>query len=554
MNTLTLRCFSKEELIEKILDLDKNQKELLIVVNNQITLIHDLGIKNEVLIKENELLRNQNGILKKTPQKPVLKPNKLENSSSDEKEPIAKKKWSKTSKKLTPTEIIILQPTVSVPATAIFKGYKTYLVQEVEFKIRVIEYRIARYEIEDGKILQAQLPKEIEGSHFGPELIKYIIYQNQKLRVPQGKILEDLIDKGIQISEGQINNILANSVELFKAEQQDIFQAGLTTAQYLQADDTGAIHKNKNGVSTYIGNELFSYFVTTDSKSRLNLLNILSQNKDEYVVNDVTRSYMATKSKNHSKLIEAFLTKYKDQKFTGQDAWQKILTDFVFSDKCITRGHMKSLTEGALYGYLFSQGLGHLVFLSDGAPQFKIFKHALCWVHIIRSINNLIPKTESEQIEYKAAMSIIQDYYAKLKTYKIKPHEDFKQELLAEFDQIFYKTNYNFSELQDGMININKYKNSLLLVLDYPFLPLHNNGSEREVREHVIKRKISGGTRSDTGRDVRDVFTTLSKTCQKHKISFWSFLSDRLHHTAEIPNLGNLIIQKAASMQPPPRL
>jgi len=79
MNTLTLRCFSKEELIEKILDLDKNQKELLIVVNNQITLIHDLGIKNEVLIKENELLRNQNGILKKTPQKPVLKPNKLEN-------------------------------------------------------------------------------------------------------------------------------------------------------------------------------------------------------------------------------------------------------------------------------------------------------------------------------------------------------------------------------------------------------------------------------------------------------------------------------------------
>jgi hypothetical protein len=53
------------------------------------------------------------------------------------------------------------------------------------------------------------------------------------------------------------------------------------------------------------------------------------------------------------------------------------------------------------------------------------------------------------------------------------------------------------------------------MVLDRPEIPLHTNGSENDVRCQVTKRKVSGGTRSDMGRDCRDAFLGLNKTCAK---------------------------------------
>jgi hypothetical protein len=40
--------------------------------------------------------------------------------------------------------------------------------------------------------------------------------------------------------------------------------------------------------------------------------------------------------------------------------------------------------------------------------------------------------------------------------------------------------------------------------LDRPDIPLHTNSSKRDLRAQVIKRKISGATRSDAGRQCRD--------------------------------------------------
>ena len=60
----------------------------------------------------------------------------------------------------------------------------------------------------------------------------------------------------------------------------------------------------------------------------------------------------------------------------------------------------------------------------------------------------------------------------------------------------------------------------LLAVLDHPHIPLHTNGSENDIRCQVTKRKVSGGTRSDIGRDCRDAFLGLAKTCAS-----WAWLS-----------------------------
>ena len=64
--------------------------------------------------------------------------------------------------------------------------------------------------------------------------------------------------------------------------------------------------------------------------------------------------------------------------------------------------------------------------------------------------------------------------------------------------------------------------------LDHPEIPLHTNGSENDIRCHVTKRKVSGGTWSEAGRDARDACLGLIKSCQKLGISSFDDLGARL--------------------------
>ena len=89
----------------------------------------------------------------------------------------------------------------------------------------------------------------------------------------------------------------------------------------------------------------------------------------------------------------------------------------------------------------------------------------------------------------------------------------------------------------------------LLIVLDRPEIPLHTNTSENDVRCQVTRRKISGGTRSDVGRDCRDAFLGLAKTCAKLGIAFWDYLGSRLAvpGSPTIPYLPKIIEARARS-------
>ena len=84
-----------------------------------------------------------------------------------------------------------------------------------------------------------------------------------------------------------------------------------------------------------------------------------------------------------------------------------------------------------------------------------------------------------------------------------------------------------------------------------PEIPLHTNGSENDIRCQVTRRKVSGGTRSDAGRDCRDAFLGHIKTCVKNGILFWDYLGARLEvpGSRDIPNLAQIVASIAA--QPP---
>jgi hypothetical protein len=85
-------------------------------------------------------------------------------------------------------------------------------------------------------------------------------------------------------------------------------------------------------------------------------------------------------------------------------------------------------------------------------------------------------------------------------------------------------------------------KDALLRVLDRPEIPLNTNASENDIRTFVTKRKISGATVSDIGRDARDIMLGLAKTCMRLKLSFYEFLGARLGVPGpQIPPLDELI-------------
>lgn len=110
------------------------------------------------------------------------------------------------------------------------------------------------------------------------------------------------------------------------------------------------------------------------------------------------------------------------------------------------------------------------------------------------------------------------------------------------FDAIF-TSETGFVMLDRQLKRLLALKADLLKVLDRPDVPLHTNGSESDIRTHVTRRKVSGGTRSDAGRDCRDAFLGLMKTCAKHAIRFWDYLGARLgvNGAASVPLLPDLI-------------
>jgi len=89
--------------------------------------------------------------------------------------------------------------------------------------------------------------------------------------------------------------------------------------------------------------------------------------------------------------------------------------------------------------------------------------------------------------------------YRDLKDYRVNPDKAVKLSLEERFDELFTRKT-GFISLDKTLKRIYKNKSELLLVLERPDIPLHNNLSESDIREYVKRRKISGSTRSDTGK------------------------------------------------------
>jgi hypothetical protein len=213
----------------------------------------------------------------------------------------------------------------------------------------------------------------------------------------------------------------------------------------------------------------------------------------------------------------------------------------------VTPDPVRLATEGAVWGAIKAHGLlPDTVILSDDAGQFAINRHALCWVHAERLVHKLDTFTDRQHAAQQRQRGLIWWFYADLKAYRRDPDPRRRTALRARFDRIFRRRT-GFATLDRLLERLYANKDELLVVLDHPDVPLNTNGSERDLRPQVIKRRISGGTRSDQGRDCRDAFLGLLLTCAKLGVSFWNYLGDRLGVPgAEAPYLPDLVRMRSA--------
>jgi len=514
-------------------------KQLVIALLGKVA-----ALEEKVAAQAEEIARLKG--LKGKPQIKPSKPSGMDKATSSRVE----REWREKRRRGAKTPTVPVEERViaaaDIPPGSRFKGYEDFTVQDLKIETQVVCYRRERWLTPDGRTIVAPLPGGI-GDHFGPEVKRFILAQYHQGQTTVPRLVEVLRTLGLEISKRQVVRILTDANEAFIAEARDVLRAGLTQGKWISVDDTGARHRGRNGFCTQIGNDTFTYFATTFSKSRSNFLGLLRAGYGDYVLNDQAFAYM--RRRNLAGPVITKLIGHPARSFADEQAWQAHLDGLGVPTPKVHPDPVTIATEGALWGAVVAHGfLDGTVILSDDAGQFNVGQHALCWVHAERLVHKLDTFTETARVAKERVRALIWWLYADLKAYCTAPNPRRKAALKARFDRLF-KRRTGYVTLDRLLERLYANKAELLRVLDRPEIPLHTNGSENDIRAQVTRRKISGTTRSENGRDCRDAFLGLRKTCAKLGISFWDYLGSRLGTLASeaVPSLTDIVASRCSA-------
>jgi Transposase IS66 family len=290
---------------------------------------------------------------------------------------------------------------------------------------------------------------------------------------------------------------------------------------------------------------LYTIYQTTEKKDRLSVLKVLQNTKElGFILSELTYELLETfnlpiKWINQLKQLpqQVGLTEIEFHAFINQYL-HKLGNQFktrIYESAAIAFYHQQSAIPTIQ------------TLLCDDAPQFKLITNdlALCWVHEARHYKKLSPYIACHQKILDEFLDDFWKYYRKLLAYRDSPCEEKANQLRSEFGVLFSKTTC-YEQLDERIRLTAAKQEELLLVLQHPELPLHNNPAELAARTIVQRRNISYATQTQQGTKAWDIFMSIVDTTRKLGISLFEYMRDRISKIGDIPSLGSIICEKSS--------
>lgn len=514
------------------------------------------GLSGEVgaLRVENQRLRDENNRLQGEQGKPNIKGNKKQpwpkgdHSSESErhKKRVRHKKSKKVEVQIAREEVLKVEAK-QLPADAEYKGYETVVVQELLVKTENVRfYKEKYYSASRRKSYLAQLPPGYAGQ-FGPGIKSMILTLYFGVGTSEPKIREFLVNMGVQISKGEVSDLLIQKQGDFHAESEAVYEAGLRSSPWQQSDHTETRVNGQRQHCQVVCNPAYSSYHTHPKVDRLTALDVLRQGRKRiFLLNEEAFGYLENVAL--SKAAQAVLPKWQSEKVWEESAFMKRL-DHALPNLNIQQ-RTAILGAAAVAAYHAEKGVPIVdTLVCDDASVFHWLTRAmmLCWVHDGRAYKKLEPVIALHRQQLEDFLKTYWDYYQQMLAYREKPTAEECKRLENQFDTLF-ATKTGYDDLDQRIAKTCAKKTSLLQVLQHPELPLHNNASELAVRQRVRKRDVSFGPRTQLGLQAWDTFMTLADTARKLGLSFYVYIRDRVSATNQIPPMDILVTKRAREL------
>ena len=537
--------------VNKIHDINEARN----VITELLNMIESLTREVREQQREIQRLRDEVNRLKGEKGKPDILPSTDKSHDiSSQKHTGQQKQWKKKPKKeiikIDNTEHCPIDKTI-LPDDAQFKGYETVIGQDIIFKRNNTEYRIEIwYSPSQNKTYRSNLPASYNG-YFGNSLKTFCITMHYALDVTRNTLITFLGSIGIEMSAGSLQNILTENSGTWMAEKNDLLKAGLH-GPYLQTDSTGTKVHGQNQRTHVFVSEFFAVFSTQTGKSRLDILGALQGQPENGVF--LQFNQIAIEFFDHYKISpidrQAVEHIFMQQSIIGIKEFDLVAAEKLPALKKKTTTY-KWVVESLAFGYYFEQTeyLAPSVLVTDDAKEYILLAiyRMLCWIHDARYYNKLTPLIDSHRKELEKFKDRYWGFYELLKQYKQSPSDEFKRDIENKFDEIFTPNTPYFDlnkEIQRTLSN----KGQLLTVLDFPFIPLHNNASELAARRQVRKRDIHLHTMTSLGTKIQDAFMSIIHTSFQLGIDAYQYIQNRIEGRSEF-YLPDLVLERIRSKQ-----
>jgi hypothetical protein len=534
---------------------ERTRGEVVLLLNG----LESFASEVEQLKEENHHLKDELNRLKGEQGKPAIreqsKSSEDHSSEKERKPPESQKKPRKPKHKKHKIKIhkreICRMDRLALPQDAEFKGYDYTTIQGIQFQAHNIEFkREVWHSRTEKKRYLASLPDGYQGE-FSPQLKALVIELHYGCKVSEPGIHRLLTDVGTHISLATISRILTDKDSVLHKEKADIVAAGRQSLDYQQIDDTSARVNGRNHYTHVLCNPCYTAYFTRPHKDRLTVLEILKGSPLGFVLNEQAFTLMQALKvpEVHLEKLKVMVQPLSEAELNRAQIDQLLNVLFPDPNKHI-RTRTRLLEAAALTAYRQQEDAIEIL-VCDDAPQFKSLTEylALCWVHEGRHYKKLKPFKTVCQRQRDEFLTAFWAYYHRLVDYQQAPTDEKKHSLEKEFDILFSKTT-GYTDLDERIQKTRAKKDSLLLVLKYPPLPLHNNASELGARRQAQYRDISLQTKTPAGTDFKDSAMTVEQTAKKLGVSFLHYLHDRICGIFSMTSLADLVVAMAKQHAP----